>query len=199
MKRLAAIALVGAALALATPSARACHPACCAPCVVPCCVQFVEKTVTCYRPEWKTRDVVCTVMRPVPREVVEKYNCTVMVPEWKDEKRTIYICNYVPKEEVREVTCCRMVPVCVTDPCTGCTYTSCKPECYTQKVKCCVLVPASEKRDVVVKVCTYRPEQRTVECRRVVCDYKPEQVTYKQCYCEMVPYQAKVMVPVCCP
>src|SRR5262245_6221268 len=103
MKRLAAIALVGAVLALATPSARACYPVCCAPCVTPCCVQYVEKTVTCYRPEWKTRDVVCTVMRPVPREVTEKYTCTVLVPEWKDEKRTICICKYIPKEVEREV------------------------------------------------------------------------------------------------
>jgi hypothetical protein len=196
MKKVLAIALVTVVLALAGPSARAGHGDCAAP--APCNVQWVEQTVTCYRPEWKARDVTTTVMRAVPRTVVEKVTCTVMVPEWKDVKRTVTVCKYEPKEVVREVTTCRMVPVCVTDPCTGCSYTTCKPEYATRQVKCVVMQPAPEQREVTVRVCTYRPEQRPMEYRRIVCDYKPEQVTYKQWYCEMVAYPAKVMVPAPC-
>jgi hypothetical protein len=195
MKRVVAISLVAIVLTWATPSAQACHHVCCAP----CCVTMVEKTVTCYRPEWQERDVTCTVYKAIPREVVEKRTCTVMVPVITPQQRTIYICKYIPREVEREVTCCRMVPVCVTDPCTACTYTTCKPEYYTQKVRTCVMEAAHEARQVTVNVCSYRPEERTFECRRIVCEYQPQTVTCKQRYCVMVPYTAKVMVPAGCP
>lgn len=180
--------------ALATSSAQASHGCC-----TPCNVTWVERTVTCYRPEWQEREVSCTVMRPIPHEVVEKRTCTVMVPVWNDQKCVVHSCRYVPREVEQEVTRCRMVPVSCTDPCTGCTYTTCRPEYTTERVKCTVMDRVVEPKEIVVKVCSFKPEERTFEYRRIVCDYKRETVTYMQRHCVMVPYEAKVMVPVCCP
>ncbi|HXG13397.1 MAG TPA: hypothetical protein VNK04_26805 [Gemmataceae bacterium] len=194
MKKLTAIGLTTVVMALAGPAVRAGHVCC-----TPCCISWIEKTVTCYRPEWRERDVTCTITRVIPRVMVEERTCTVMIPVWTPEKRTIYVCRYVPREVEREVISCRMVPVTCTDPCTGCTYTSCRPEYVTHRVKCVVMEAVPEQREITVNVCSYRPEQRTFPVHRVVCEYRPETITYKQRYCVMVPYAAKVMVPVCCP
>src|SRR5262249_2692255 len=165
MKRLVAIGLVVVVLTLAAPPARA-SGVCCAP----TCINWVEKTITCYRPEWHEREVTCTVTRVIPHVVVENRTCTVMVPFFTPQTRTIYVCRYVPREIEREVVSCRMVPVCCTDPCTGCSYTSCKPEYVTHRVKSCVMEAVPEQREITVNVCSYRPEERTFPVHRVVCE-----------------------------
>lgn len=201
MKKLLAVALIAVALAVTTPSAQAFGRRTSAPCVevAPCNVQYVEKEVICHRLEWKSREVDCVVMKPHFHEVTDKHSCTVMVPDWKDEKRTIWICKYEPREIEREVVSCRMVQACHTDPCTGCTYTTCKPEYHKQKVKCIVMEAAHEKKEIDVKVCYYKPEVRNWETKRMVCEYKPEPAKRTEWYCEWVPHKTKVMVPVCCP
>lgn len=204
-KLLAVCMAVGLVGVFATPS-QACHgcggwaTACCAP---PPCVQYqvsyVDKVVTCYKTELREKEVSCTVMRCIPREVIEQRKICVMVPEMKQEKRTITVCKSVPREIEREVTCTKMVPVTCTDPCTGCCYTVCKPQCYTVKVKqiVCDLVP--EQKEIVVNVCSYHPEERTIQCKRCVIDYKPETVVRKVYECIKVPYQTTVKVAVCTP
>jgi hypothetical protein len=122
-----------------------------------------------------------------------------MVPVWHEERRKITVCKCVPREIEREVCCTRMVPVCVTDPCTGCTYTCCKPETYTQKVHCTVMEQVPEQREIAYKVCTMKPETRTYETHRCVAECHPETVVHKERYCVMVPYQQKIKVAVCTP
>ena len=204
------LALVTLALSAAPAEAfglrrRGCNN-CCAPCCTPCCspcttccapVQYVDKTVTCYRPEWKERDVSCTVNRIVPREEVVPVSRTVMVPEWKDVKSTVTVMKQVPREVVQNVTCCRMVQTCVVDPCTGCSRVCCKPESYTQQVKRMVMDCVPEQKDVTTKVCSYKPTVETIQCKRIVCETKPETVTRKERFCVMVAYQTTVKVPAC--
>jgi len=173
-----------------------CQPACCAP---QPCVTYVEKTVTCYRSEWREREVKCTINHVVPRTVVGSEKVTVCVPVWTEEKRSCTVYERVPREVEREVTCCHRVPVCVTDPCTGCTHTCWRTESVVQKVKCTVYECVPRKQEYTVKVCSYKQETRTVETRHVVCDIKPETVTRKVSYCVSVPYQTTVKVPVCVP
>lgn len=197
MRKLIASAVSILTLVLTSAPAQAWWGCCC--CAPPPCIQWVEQTVTCYRPQWQERDVVCTVMKPVYREEIVQQRCTVMVPVWTEQPASCIVPTYRPKVIEREVVCCRMVPVCVTDPCTGCTYTTCKPETYVQKVQCTVMECIPVRKDYTVKVCSFKPEERVYNVRRVHCDWKPEQVTYKERYCVPVAYQAKVMVPVCCP
>jgi len=52
-------------------------------------------------------------------------------------------------------------------------------------------------RQVVVKVCHTKQETRTAETRCTVWECKPEVVKSKVRYCERVPYQTTVKVPVC--
>jgi len=81
-----------------------CAAACCeAPveCGVPCAPapapQYVERTVTRYRPEYQTREVPVTVYKLVPRE--EKFTYIECVPVTKPEKRTETFCTTVTKQE----------------------------------------------------------------------------------------------------
>ena len=169
-------------------------------CDQPCCetqVTYVDKVVTCCRPKLVEKEVQCVVNKVVCREVVEERKINVCVPVWTEQKREVTVCKMVPKEVEREVTCTRRVPVCVVDPCTGCTRTAYKCETYTQKVKCIVCEAVHEKREVVEKVCSFKTEERTVQCKRIVAECKPETVTKKVYQCVMEQYQVTVRVPVC--
>lgn len=204
MSKLMAVTVAFGLVAVAATPTQAGH-GCgsgCAPECAPCVqyqVTYVDKVVTCYKTEMREREVTCNVLRCIAREVVEERKVCVLVPEVKQEKRTITVCKSVPREVEREVTCCKMVPVACTDPCTGCSYTVCKPQYVTTKVKqiVCDLVP--EQREIVVNVCNYRQEERTIQCKRVVIDYKPETVTRKVYDCVKVPYQTTIKVAVCTP
>src|SRR5262249_34654321 len=132
MKKLAVIALVLAGLLVAANPADArgrwrarrhqqcCDDCCNTCCYTPCC-EYVDKVVTCYRPVWHEKEVECVYNRLVPREVVTKHTCTVLVPEWKEEKRVCTVYTSQPREIEREVVCCKWVPTQVTD-CCGCPY-----------------------------------------------------------------------------
>lgn len=214
MKKVAVIAIAFAVLSLAAAPAQAwgchrgghsscCHSgyhydcgACCTPCCTPC-VTWVDKTVTCYRQEMRVREVPCTINRVVLRTEVVPQTYTVCVPHWREEKRTITVCTCVPRQVERHVTCCRMVPVCCADPCTGCTYTCCKPETYVQTVTCTIMEQVPVQKQIAVRVCSYHPEQRTCNVTRCIPECKTETVMRKECYCVCVPYQVTVKVPVC--
>jgi hypothetical protein len=159
----------------------------------------VERTVTCFRAEWREREVTCTVPRVTCRVEVTPQKYTALVPVWTDQKRVCTVPTLKPREVEREVTRCQLVPQTVTDPCTGCTYTVCKAVSHVHKVRCTVWDCVPEQREFTVRVCSYRPEERTRECRRLVYDCQPVTVVRKERYCVMVPYEVKVKVPVCCP
>lgn len=168
-------------------------------CCAPTTVAWVEQTVTCLRPEWREREVTCVVNRVVLREVVVPVKRVVMVPEFKDVTKTIVVAKLVAREVERDVVSCRMVPASVTDPCTGCVVTVCKPETVVYRVKCTVMECVPEQRDVVVRICCPKPVEQIVQCCKLVCELKPETVTRRECYCVLVPHQVTVRVPVCVP
>ena len=205
MKTLLALGLAVFGLGLVAAPALAwgyhgcCAPACCEPACCTPCVTYQDKVVTCYKPVFKTREVPCTVYHMVcHREDYErKIQCPV--PYVTQENRTITVMTCQPREVVRQVTCCRMVPTSVTDPCTGCCYTCCKPETYVQEVKCTEYDQVPVKKDITVSVCHTRMEERTIKCCRIVSECKPETVVRTECYCEMQSYQVTVKVPVCTP
>jgi hypothetical protein len=147
----------------------------------------------------------------------------VLVPITVQEPRVINVCRAEPFEVVRDVVTCRSVPVCCVDPCTGCTYTTCRLEQVVQKVKCVQYRTVTEQQKIMVNVCRMQEQVRDIQvCKLVpkqimvdVCTYqtKEEVVNVTRCvpytyteeqvvtrrFCVMVPYQATVRVPVCTP
>jgi hypothetical protein len=184
---------------------------CAAPCA-PVETQWVEKTITCYKPVWKERDVKVTINHCVPKDVVTKHTATVMVAEWKDEKKKVTVNTWVPKEVEREVVTCHKVPVCPA-PCDSCDDCNRRHRLLgrrgceapyqvvqeVHKVKCTVMECKPVEKEITVKVCSWKPTEKKWETHHTVWENKPETVTRKQKYCEMVAYETKVKVPVCTP
>jgi hypothetical protein len=188
------IALI--ALACFAVPAQAWWCCCCPP---PPCVTWVEKTVTCYKPTWQEREVTQTIMKPVHRTEMVKRSCTVMVPVWSERLESCLVPTFVPRQIEREVVCTRLVPVCISDPCTGCTYTTCKPETYTRRELYTVMDCVPVRKDITVKVCNFKPETKTFEVPHVRTEWQPQTVTYKERFCALVPVEMKVTVLECCP
>jgi hypothetical protein len=204
MKKVIGIGLAAVVLALTATPARAffcrrAHDCSSTECCAPYQVTYVDKTITCYKPEWKERDVTCTINRLVTRTETVPVTCTVMVPVWHEEKRECITYTKVCKTIEKEVTKCRMVRACVVDPCTGCTRRCRVPEVTTCIVPCKVWERVPQIHEYTVKVCTLKPEEQTIQRTRVICETKPETITRKETYCVMVPYEKTIKVPVCTP
>ncbi len=166
-----------------------------------CKVVWIDQPVTCQKMEWRSKDVVCEVMKPVYREEVRTLTRDVVVPEWKDEMREFTTCTLKPRQEVREVSRVVLVPCTVVDPCTGCPYTSCKPYMVVDKVCSTVYDRVLETTKVPVKVCGYRTEKRAFTETLIHCDWKKETTTHKEYYCVPVlvttTRKVAVIVPDC--
>jgi len=202
MKKLAVSCLTFVCLGMLAANASAFGHRCCWDCAPPCpppTVTYVDKVVTCYRPQWKEEKVKCVVNKMYCRVEEETVKRTVMVPKWIDVKQTCTYLVPVPKTVEREVVCCRMVPVQMTDPCTGCAYTCYKPQEFKEKVKCTVWECKSESRDVICKVCKYEPQTREYKQKRIIPECRQETVDCVRRYCVMVPQQVTVRVAVCTP
>ena len=202
--------LAGRASALGHKGCDGCCPPPCAdlacetaPCPTPPppSVCYVEQTVTCYKPEWHEREETCTVDKITFQTDTKKQKVLVKIPVFTEEKQLCTVNTYVPHTTEHDQVCCRTVSVCVTDPCTGCTHTECKPETFVQKVKCVTWETVPVQKEVTVKVCSaVKTEERTVECKEVCCQHTPTTETKKVPYVVMVPYQTTVKVPVpACP
>ena len=89
-------------------------------------------------------------------------------------KRTV--CEYIPRE--REIEVCAI-----------------RCEAQERIVKRCIVEAVPQKREVLVNVCHYKAEKR--DGVRRVYDCVRENVKRKVQYCEMVPYQEEIRVPVC--
>jgi hypothetical protein len=204
-----------------------CESDCAQPCAAPAPPpppQYVEKVVTCYKTEWREKNVECVVNHMVSHEEVRKHTSTVCVPVWKEEKRTVTEYKSVPKVVEREVVVCKKVPAPCETPCGGCESgcdngcghhrhrlfghrhkgcddcgceTPCNVVREVQKVKCTVYECVPVKKDIVVKVCHYEQQQKVYETKCLVWECKPEKVMKKVRYCERVPYQTTIKVPVC--
>ncbi len=231
-----------------------CAPACAPACETPCNVTWVEQERTGWRCETRTRVVPTQVTRMVAETVSENvkrvemvqvvtpktytqtyctyvtkqvpYTCTVNVPVWTPKTITETVWKCVPEKVTIQVPVCTMVPCQVTDACTGCCYTSCKPVTVLQPRETVVWKRVPETREVTINVCSWRAEERqgvrtvcemvpqtrevtvnVVTCQpvekwvtvnRVVCRPVTETVNVTQCYTEMVPYKYTVKVAVPC-
>jgi hypothetical protein len=160
------------------------------------CVVYVEKKVTCLKPIWKEKEVPVTVTRVVCKTVVEKVKQRILVPEYKDVVQTRMVNTLVPRVVERDVPTCRTVPITCVDPCTGCTYTVCKRETVLVKVQQTVCDCLPVKKEFTVKVCSYREAVREVDVPRLVPETVKQVVITRQRYCEWLPFETVVRVPV---
>jgi hypothetical protein len=160
---------------------------------------FVEKKITCYKPEFKTEQYTVTVNKFVCKEVCTKEKVTVMVPKQYEEKRTCTTYVKCPKVIEKEVKHLRIFKVEMVDPCTGCKYTCCRPVHCTEKVKCTVYEKVPQTKEYTVKVCKMEPVCKEVDVRKTVRECVPETVTRCRTVCRMVPYQTCIKCPVLIP
>jgi hypothetical protein len=207
MNKLTLVGLVAVGLAVAASSAearglrRGCD-ASCAPACAPCpatTVVWQDREVTVNEIQWQEREVTVNVCRLVPREVVEKHTCTIMVPEYTPQKRTITVMTQQARPSVREVCRCVSVPVCVVDPCTGCTRTVCQRQTVREQVPCTVWECVPQQREVTVQVCSYKPVVKNWETKCIVCDRVVTPEKRREKYCVTVPVKKMVKVAVCVP
>ena len=70
----------------------------------------LERTVTCYRPEYRTRTVARTVCKVVPKEIEERYHYTELVRVETPQKRTETYCTVETRQVPYRYT--ESVPVC---------------------------------------------------------------------------------------
>ena len=220
MKRLMFACLIAGLAAISADSLNAGGLRCrnnndCAP--ADCNVTWVDKEVTTYRCETKTKVVPTVVNRVVTKCVAEEYKYTVMVPETTQVKRTITVNKCVTKEvpytynvcvpvttqEKRTVTVNKCVtkevpytytvcvPVTTQEKRTVTTY-KCVPEVVTQKVACKTWVAAAcdSCDDGCRKSCFRRCSSPAGQW---VCEYKDVQVTVNK----SVPVTQEVLVNVC--
>jgi hypothetical protein len=162
-------------------------------------VVWEDREVTAFKTEWAERDVTVNTYQSVPREVVQKHQCTVMVAEWTPQTRTVTYSTYKPRQVTGTVYRCVSVPVTCCDPCTGCTYCCYQSQTVAEPVTYTVYDCVPATKDITVQVCTYKPVVKEWETRYTVCDVKTVPKTFKERYCVTVPYKTTVKVPVCVP
>jgi hypothetical protein len=162
-------------------------------------VTWVEKTVTCYKIEWRTKKEEFTVNQVTCKEVVTPVKRTCYEPVFGEQKvkRTVY--SMVPRQTTRKVTTCKIVPVTCVDPCTGCTYTRCTSVPVTVDVPCTVFDCVPSEKEFTVRTCSWKPVEQTIQVRHMVPEVKPVKVVRPVSYCVRVPYEVKVKVPVYTP
>jgi hypothetical protein len=206
MRAILAVGLAAAALGLAATPAFAFghHKADCAPgdcCPPQMTVTFVEQTVTDYKLEWKTRDVEVINEVTDYKEVTKTFTRIEQELAFVDRKDIRPSLKLVPKLGVKELTTYKMVPTTCVDPCTGCSKTTFHPEACTEKVPATRYELAHVPEQIVVTTAYLRPVERTYEYTESVPEVKKVKLVRQELYCEKVPYQRIVRVPVytpCC-
>lgn len=165
----------------------------------PCCnadICWVEKTITCYRPEVRCREVQCTVMKKVCREVVEMKKCIIPITYTEMQKRTVFVYGEVKEEVEREIYVAVDCPTCEA----GCGH-CCKPNpaSYKTTIKCLECKPRPQPVEITEPVCKVRTEEKLVPTKKLVVEEVPETIMKREFTCEMVRFELKVTVPVCVP
>ncbi len=183
----------------------------------PC--RFIEM-VSVMTPEKRIEKYYVCVAKDVP------FTYKVCVPTVHQEKRTVGYMDCVQREVTIRVPVCRPIYVQVYDPCTCCVQTVCKYITEFKEVRCPVTVYVPKTKDVTVNVPSIRIEDRlgtmkvleivpqsrevivnVVSCvpiekagvtRRLVHETVIDRLHCVQTYCEMVPYEMCIRVPVCC-
>jgi hypothetical protein len=185
-------------------SSRGCGSPCPAPCA-PAPIQYVERVVTCYKPQMVEKEIVETVCRLVSKEVPYSYDIqvpvvtptkqivnvcktvseevpytyTVLVPHIVKTKRLVTTYQCVTKVVQEHVTCCRTIRVPVVDECGHCRYV-----CQT----------VTETRPVCRTVVERIPVQREVEVCQTVCDRVEKKGVRLVCKTVTVPQEVTVNV-----
>jgi len=188
------VAALGALAGQVRASSHCCQP-------VPTCVKWCEKTVTCYRQEWHTKQVPTTLWRKQQRIIEVPCRYTVHVPRPVMEKQCEVYYKQVLKPVCFEVAKTKSVPYTEKDPCTGCCKTCYKMVCYTEKVCSTVSHVVPEIRECLVEVNHFIPQDHDYTSRHHVTIDHPETILHTVRYCVMIPYEKKVLVPVhvpCC-
>lgn len=193
------VAIAGLAMLPADAKAFGGRKSCKDSCAQPCEMTWEDRKVTCYKTVTKEKEIEVTVCKPEYRDEVRKYTTTVCVPVWTEQKKTCTTYKRVAKEVEREVTKCVRVPVTTCDPCTGRTRTCSQRQMVTEKVKCTVYECVPETKEVTVKVCSYKKEEKTTECKVRVCEMKQVKEMRKVQYCERVAYETTIKVCVAKP
>jgi len=161
-------------------------PAFCAPACAPA-VQYVERQVTCYRPQMVEQTVTQQVTRCVPTQ--ENFSYTVNVPVMRQEKRAQTVMVAQQKEIQVPVTVC--VPVTTNETRTVTQYTPTSrvveytynvmvPETVQRKVLSTTFQCVPKQVSVSVPVCRMVPVQCTDSCGNCYTSCRPV-VEYQQC------------------
>lgn len=163
-------------------------------------VGCVEKTVICYRPEMRCRQVPCVVEKKICREVCETQKVVVPIPYTEMQKREVFVYKVVPEEVTREVFVAVECPTCESG--CGCGHGHCckpNPATYKKTIKCMECKEKADKVEISEPVCKVRTEEKLIQVKKTVVDVVQETVMKTEYYCEMVPFEVKVPVPVCAP
>lgn len=152
--------------------------------------------------EKRTITTLVTVARPVT------YTYTVNVPVVIPETRTVTTYIKVPEEVTHQKPVHKLARVEVVDACTGCTHKSLKHITEWHEVKEVVWHKVPVTKEIVVNVCSYRPEVRTAtrlvheqvpQTKEILVDvhsYRPETRTATYTVTEKVPVTREITVNV---
>jgi hypothetical protein len=162
-------------------------------------VTWVEQTVTEYKTEWKTRDIECvenvTTYRLVPK-TFKRIEMELAFIDRKDYRPQIEL---VPKTGVKELTTYKMVATPCTDPCTGACKNVYHPEVCTEKVPATSYFINTVPQPIVETTAYIKPVERTYTYTESIPETKPVKLIRQELYCEQVPYQRVIKVPVYTP
>jgi hypothetical protein len=162
-----------------------------------CAPGYIERRITCFRTEWRERDVAVTVPKVVFHTEVVPVKRTVLTPVCHDEKRVVTTFVQVPKHIEREVESTTVVKTTVTDSCGKSATAVSPPKTIAAKQCTTVFETVPVQKEVCVQVRTLEPRVEVSQVTRTVAETKCETLVRKERYAVSVPYEKIVLVPVC--
>jgi hypothetical protein len=163
----------------------------------PCTPGYIERRITCFRTEWRERDVTVTVPRVVFHTEVVPVQRTVLTPVCHDEKRIVTSFVQVPKHIERQVESTTVVKTTVTDSCGKSATAVSRPQTVAAKQCATVFETVPVQKEICVQVRTLEPRVEVSQITRQVPETKFETLVRKERYAVSVPYEKIVLVPVC--
>jgi hypothetical protein len=158
---------------------------------------YIERRITCFRTEWRERDVAVTVPRVVFHTEVVPVKRTVLTPVCHDEKRIVTTFVQVPKRIEREVESTTVVKTTVIDSCGKSATAVSPPKTIAAKQCATVFETVPVQKEICVQVHTLEPRVEVSQVTRTVPETKFETLVRKERYAVSVPYEKVVLVPVC--
>lgn len=134
--------------------------------------QEMQKAPPAVKMEWRSREVVHEVEKPVWREEIKREEREVQVPDNTVIEQECITYRWEPRQVTRDVVRHVQVPVTVVDPCTGCARTTCKQQSYVEKETTTVYDAIPDVTKIPLKLCQYRTERRVFEYKEIHLEYK---------------------------